>query len=323
MPFPQFNLRRLKLRPLSERKHEVDRSCLIYPDTANSGFSDPRLKELASAIVRAREQDRSVIFFCGAHVLRQGCGPLLIDLMERKVLTHLALNGAGAIHDFELALIGSTCESVARYISEGQFGLWKETGRINDAVATGAKEGLGFGESVGRMIEEESFPFRQTSVLAAGYRLKVPVTVHVAIGQDIIHEHPNFDPAATGLATYRDFLILAQSVLGLEGGVFCNIGSAVAGPEVYLKALAMARNIAHQEGRTIRHFVTAVFDLIPLGEDLSAEPPKDDPRYYYRPYKTILVRTVADGGRSYYFRGQHRETVPALYCQIISELANR
>jgi hypothetical protein len=167
------------------------------------------------------------------------------------------------------------------------------------------------------VIEEERFPFRQTSVLAAGYRLRVPVTVHVSIGQDIIHEHPNFDPAATGLATYRDFLILGHSVLQLEGGVFCNIGSAVAGPEVYLKALAMARNIAHQEGRVIRHFTTAVFDLIPLGDDLSTEAPKDDPRYYYRPYKTILVRTVADGGKSFYFRGQHRETVPALYRYIV------
>lgn len=317
MPFPQLDPRRLKLRPLSQRKHEVDCSCLISPETAGATFPDLRLKDLASAILRAREQNRSVIFFCGAHVLRQGCGPLLIDLMENGVLTHLALNGAGAIHDFEMALIGSTCESVARYISEGQFGLWEETGRINEAVSSGVKEGLGFGESVGRVIEEERFPFRQTSVLAAGYRLRVPVTVHVSIGQDIIHEHPNFDPAATGLATYRDFLILGHSVLQLEGGVFCNIGSAVAGPEVYLKALAMARNIAHQEGRVIRHFTTAVFDLIPLGDDLSTEAPKEDPRYYYRPYKTILVRTVADGGKSFYFRGQHRETVPALYRYIV------
>jgi hypothetical protein len=148
MPFPQLDPRRLKLRPLSQRKHEVDCSCLISPETAGATFPDLRLKDLASAILRAREQNRSVIFFCGAHVLRQGCGPLLIDLMENGVLTHLALNGAGAIHDFEMALIGSTCESVARYISEGQFGLWEETGRINEAVSSGVKEGLGFGESV-------------------------------------------------------------------------------------------------------------------------------------------------------------------------------
>ncbi|MCS7239451.1 MAG: hypothetical protein NZ899_14460 [Thermoguttaceae bacterium] len=317
MPFAQFDPSRLRLLPLAERQHDVDRSCFIWAEQTPGGFSHPDLVQLGRAVVEARRTGASVIFFCGAHVLRQGCSPLLIDLMERGMLTHLALNGAGAIHDFELALIGKTCESVARYVSLGQFGLWQETGWINEAVSAGVRDGLGFGEAVGRMIEERQFPFRATSVLAAGYRLRVPVTVHVAIGQDIIHEHPNFDAAATGVATYRDFLIFTQSVSQLEGGVFCNIGTAVAGPEVYLKALAMARNVAHQEGRQIRHFITAVFDLADLGEDLSREAAKDDPRYYFRPFKTILVRTVADGGRSFYIRGQHRETVPALYHEIL------
>jgi hypothetical protein len=167
------------------------------------------------------------------------------------------------------------------------------------------------------MIDEEKFPYRQTSVLAAGVRLGVPVTVHVAIGQDIVHEHPNFDPAATGLATYADFLIFTESMTRLEGGVFLNVGTAVMGPEVYLKALTMARNVAHQEGREIRRFTTAVFDLPALGEDVRAEAPKTDPRYYFRPYKTVLVRTVADGGTSFYVQGDHRQTVPALYDAII------
>lgn len=323
MPFPQLDVGKVRLLPLAERQHDVDRSCLIHPDSPPGPFSHPALPKIAAAIVEASRQRASVIFFCGAHVLRQGCGPLLIDLMERGLLTHLALNGAGAIHDFELALIGKTCESVARYISAGQFGLWKETGRINDAVRAGVAAGLGFGEAVGHMIEAEEFPFRQSSVLAAGYRLRVPVTVHVSIGQDIIHEHPNFDAAATGVATYRDFLIFAHSVSRLEGGVFCNVGTAVTGPEVYLKALAMARNIAHQEGTKIRRFTTAVFDLVEIGDDTSHEAPKEDPRYYFRPFKTILVRTVRDGGQSFYIRGEHRETIPALYHQILCALKQR
>jgi hypothetical protein len=149
-------------------------------------------------------------------------------------------------------------------------------------------------------------------VLAAAVRLNVPVTVHVGIGYDILHEHPNCDGAALGAASYRDFLVFAEGVTRLEGGVLLNFGSAVMGPEVYLKALAMARNVAHQEGRAVRHFTTAVFDLIPLDGDTRRQAPKSDPRYYYRPWKTILVRTVADGGESFYVQGDHRVTVPHL-----------
>ncbi|HID24536.1 MAG TPA: hypothetical protein EYP14_19355 [Planctomycetaceae bacterium] len=319
MPFETFDRNQLRLRPLAERVHDVQRDVLIPAETAEhaaQGFEHPALPVLAERIVEARDKGASVIFFCGAHVLRQGNGPLLIDLMQRGLLTHLALNGAGAIHDFELAMIGQTCESVARYVREGQFGLWQETGRINQAAPQAVRDQIGLGEAIGRMIEQERFPYRQTSVLAAAYRLQVPVTVHVAIGQDIIHEHPNFDAPATGAASYTDFLIFTRSVSRLEGGVFLNIGTAVMGPEIYLKALAMARNVAHQRGESIRHFTTAVFDLVDLGEDTAHEAPKHDPRYYFRPFKTILVRTVADGGESYYVQGEHRVTVPALYCRI-------
>ena len=319
MPHDQFDRNRLILRPLRERAHDLDRSSLIFPDGPREPFEHEAFPPLAERIVEAARADRSVIFFCGAHVLRKGNGPLLVDLMKRGLLTHLALNGAGAIHDFELALIGHTCESVARYVATGQFGLWNETGRINEAAAAGHRDGLGLGEAIGRMIEEESFPYRETSVLAAGVRLGAAVTVHVAIGQDIIHEHPNFDPAATGAASYTDFLIFTQSVSRLEGGVFLNVGTAVMGPEVYLKAISMARNVAWQEGRAIRRLTTAVFDLVELGGELRAEAPKTDPRYYFRPYKTVLVRTVADGGTSYYIQGDHRLTVPALYDQIIAK----
>ncbi len=315
--FEQFDRRTLRLLPLGERVHDLDGASIqIFPDGFRLPFSHTALPILADRLVESTKQDRTVLFTCGAHVVRRGNAPLLVDLMRCGLLSHLALNGAGAIHDFELALVGKTCEFVARYISRGQFGLWEEAGRINDAAGEAYLEGMGLGEAIGRMIHEERFPHRETSLLAAGYRLRVPVTVHVVIGQDIIHQHANFDGAATGAASLTDFLILAQTLTNLEGGVYLNLGSAVMGPEVYLKALAMARNVAHQRGETIRRFTTGVFDLPDLGDDLSQEVPKDDPRYYFRPFKTILIRAVADGGQGYYVQGDLRASVPALYDQI-------
>jgi hypothetical protein len=295
---------------------------MIFPDQTRETFEHDALPTLAKKIVDASESGSSVMFCCGAHVLRKGNGPLLIDLMKKGLISHLALNGAGGIHDFELAMIGETCESVARYVRSGQFGLWQETGRYNEAAVWAAEQGIGLGEALGRMIEGEGdfgydFPYKETSVLAAGVRYGVPVTLHVAFGQDIVHEHPNFDPAAMGKATYADFLTFTESTAGLEGGVFLNIGSAVMGPEVYLKAITMARNVAHQEGRVIANFTTAVFDMIALGDKLHCEADKSDPRYYFRPYKTVLVRTVADGGTSFFVQGDHSQTVPALYDNII------
>jgi len=254
----------------------------------------------------------------GAHVIRTGNGLFMIELMKRGLVTHFATNGAGSIHDFELALIGNTCESVAKYISEGQFGLWKETGIINDIIREAAKEDLGWGEAIGRYIWENNLPYREKSVLAMGYHLGVPCTVHIGIGNDIINEHPNADGAAMGICSYNDFLIYAKSIQNLEHGVFLDFGSAVAGPEVYLKALAMARNVAHQNGEKITDFTTAVFDLMAIddSEGYNVTPPKTDPRYYFRPWKTILARTVADGGKSFYVQGEHNKTVPNLARKI-------
>jgi hypothetical protein len=256
----------------------------------------------------------------GGHVIRAGVSRYIIDLIERGLVTHVAMNGAGPIHDWELAQIGATTESVARYIRSGEFGLWHETGRMNDAIAAGARDGLGMGEALGREIVERrsgEFPYQDTSILAAGYRLRVPVTVHVGIGYDIIHEHPNADGAALGSTSYQDFLIFTESVTRLEAGVMLSFGSAVMGPEVYLKALAMARNVAHQEGRRITQFTTAVFDLMPLPDETRQEAAKSNPQYYFRPWKTILVRTVADGGESFYVQGDHRATLPALYHELV------
>ncbi|GAB4475192.1 MAG: hypothetical protein Kow00124_15960 [Anaerolineae bacterium] len=318
MPYPIFDRSRLRLRPLGERIHDLHLENWLALDDPTPPFADPNLPILAQRIRAAHERGAAVILLMGAHLLRAGVNRFLIDLMARGLITHVGMNGAGPIHDFELALIGATTESVARYIQEGQFGLWEETGRLNTIAAGAAARDMGLGEAIGEAIHSGDFPYKELSVLAAGFRLGVPVTVHVGIGQDIIHEHPGCDGAALGAASYRDFLTLAYSVDRLEGGVLLNFGTAVMGPEVYLKALAMARNVAHQEGRVIRHFTTAVFDLLPLSGDLAHEAPRGTPEYYFRPYKTILVRTVADGGESFYFQGDHRATFPALYRELVA-----
>lgn len=315
MPYPQFDRSRLIIKPLAERIHDVPVSSLLELEEEPGQLDEDALAAIATLgqrIVAARARGAARLMLMGAHVLRAGVQRQLIDLMERGLVTHIGMNGAGPIHDYELSLIGATCESVARYIRSGEFGLWRETGRLNEIVARGAAAGLGLGEAIGREIHEGDYPHKDTSVLAAGYRLGVPVTVHVGMGYDILHEHPNFDAAAFGAASYRDFLTLTDTVNKLEGGVFLCFGTAVMGPEVYLKALAMARNVAHQERRRICHFTTAAFDLISIQGDFQNEAPKTNPQYYYRPWKTILVRTVADGGESFYVCGDHRRTVPAL-----------
>lgn len=323
MPFPQFDRSRLKLKPLSERIHDLTLDVMMQPTDPAPPFENPDLPTIADRILRAREAGSAIIVMMGAHVLRKGNSLLLIDMMKRGLISHIALNGAGVIHDFEFALIGATTESVPRYISEGQFGLWTETGYINDVMVAGQRDQLGLGEAAGRMIEEGNFPYKEYSILAAAYKLQVPITVHVGIGQDIIHEHPNLNGAALGDTSYRDFLIFAESVRRLEGGVLLNIGTSVMGPEVYLKALSMARNVAKQEGKSVCHFTTAVFDLIDLGPNYHNEAPKTNAAYYFRPYKTILVRTVQDGGESFYIQGDHRVTVPNLYHLLISKLEEK
>jgi hypothetical protein len=310
--YETFDRSRLELKPLAERVHDLSVERWLSLDDEPPAFEHPDLAAVAGRLDAARRAGSARILMMGAHVLRAGVSRHIIDLVERGWIDHIAMNGAGAIHDFELARIGATTESVDRYIRTGEFGLWRETGELNEWIREAAECGLGLGENAGRRIVESAFPHRGLSILAAAYRRSVPVTVHAGIGYDIIHEHPNCDGAALGAASYRDFLIFARTVERLEGGVLLNFGSAVMGPEVYLKALAMARNVARQEGRSIRRFTTAVFDLAPIG-DFRKELPKTEPGYYFRPHKTILVRTVADGGESYYFRGEHRATLPALW----------
>ena len=319
--YPTFDPKRLRLLPLAQREHDMDLSGILEIGRRPE-FEHPDLPAVADAMASARDGGASTILLMGAHVIKQGLSRYVIDLIRGGWLSAVAMNGGCAIHDYELARIGATTESVARYIREGQFGLWAETGELNDIVTAGNAAGMGFGEAVGKAISEGDFPHKDVSVFAAAYEASVPATVHVGIGYDIIHEHPNFDAAAAGRASYRDFLILTGVMQRLAGGVVLCCGTAVMGPEVYLKSLAMARNAAGREGREIRRFTAAVFDLLEITGDIHTEPPKDSPQYYYRPYKTVLVRTVADGGRSFYIRGDHRRTIPALH-SLLQERAGR
>jgi hypothetical protein len=304
---------------LSNRKHDINVSVVSDLDTDIKALAVcERIKKVASCIITAKTHNSAIILFIGGHVIRSGVQKYLIDLMEKGYISCLAMSGAGIIHDYELALIGATTENVAHYIKNGQFGLWKETGMLNDIINEAYKENdsVGMGEAIGRAIESGDFPHKSLSLLATGYRLRIPVTVHVGIGYDIIHEHPNCDGAATGALSYNDFLKFVSVVQKLEGGVVMNFGSAVMAPEVFLKALSMARNVAQQKGHAIKRFTTLVCDLHKLPDDFSKEPSKDNPAYYFRPWKTMLVRTVADGGESYYVQGKHSDTIPALWSAI-------
>ncbi len=349
MPFPRFDPKKVRQLPLSQRQDKMTFQKIRYLDEPVPPLNNPEVEleinGLAKKIAEAHQNHRPVIWMTGDHVtLRRGNQRYLIDLMERGIVTHLAGNGAVPIHDFELALTGSTLEDVEFYVRDGKFGNWEEVGfAINEAAKWAAELEIGFGETIGWMIEHDrfgfKFPHKDISIFAAAHRLGIPATVHVLIGADIVHQHPNMDGAATGKATYTDFLIFARTLSSLEGGVFLNLGTAVHGPEVYLKALSMARNVALQESRkNILNFTTAVFDVLDMGNwresqkeiydwrrDMRAMDEGDeeslDSRYYFRPGKTILTRTVAgEFGRSFYIRGNCGITVPNLYQCIIKEL---
>jgi hypothetical protein len=311
----QFDRQAIRLKPLNERQHDLDLSCILDLAPPKTSEMDAKLGQVAERMVRARKKGAAIILMMGGHVIRAGVQRYLMDLMARGYISCLAMNGSGIIHDYEFARIGATTESVARYIQTGEFGLWKETGFINDIIREAYEQDpkAGLGEAVGRAILRENLPHRDISILAAAVQLGIPVTVHVGIGHDIIHEHANCDGAATGALSYNDFLRFARVIQNLEGGVVMNFGSGVMAPEVYLKALSMARNVAHQSGQSIRRFTTLVCDLHDLPEDFRQEPPKSNPAYFFRPWKTMLARTVADGGESFYVMGRHHQTIPALW----------
>ena len=316
--YTQFDRDRIELRPLIERGHDLlAKDCMLL-GAPRQRFECPALDAVIAAIRAARSESREVVVMMGAHPIKLGLSRFIIDLIERGYITHVAMNGAGIIHDFELATAGGTSEDVAKHIRAGHFGMWSETSQINDAIERAARNNEGLGEALGRFIESGNYLNKGLSICAAGYRCRVPVTVHVTIGADIIHAHANCDGAAIGKTSYTDFLIFTSTIQRIEGGVYLNIGTSVTGPEVYLKALSMVRNVARQEGATVNRFTTAVFDLSPLPDDWrTAVPNKSEVGYYFRPWKTILVRTVADGGVSHYICGDHRETIPALWHQLV------
>ena len=317
MPYASVDLTVVKTYPLVKRENRVALEDLIFPMTDYKPFENPELLEISARISEARKNGKPLIFMFGAHIIKRGLAPLVIDLLKRGVITHLASNGAATIHDFEIAFQGHTSEDVVKSLEDGSFGMAEETGLLmNEAIQRGANDGLGIGEALGRLIADDPrFTYRENSVLYIAYKLGIPYTVHVALGTDIIHQHPKADFAAIGWASGQDFKIFSRAVCGLEGGVFCNFGSSVIGPEVFLKAVSIARNL----GNTVKVFTTANFDLVPLG-DYRKPVGDDEPDYYYRPRKNIVNRPVLLGGRGYHITGDHRDTLPNLYHQIIAQL---
>ena len=270
--------------------------------------------ELVARIKTAKAAGKEIIFSMGAHVIKCGLSPYLIALMKEGYITHIAGNGACSIHDFELAYLGGTSEDVPTAIEDGSFGMWEQTGGwMNEAIQSGVAEGYGYGESLARYIDAhpEKFPYKDDCVLYQAYKLDIPATYHIALGTDIIHQHPTVDFSAIGKASGIDFHKMCYSVAHMDEGIYMNFGSGVIGPEVFLKALSIARN----QGNPLQHITTANFDIIPLG-DYKSDVGKDTFEYYYRPRKNIINRPVSLGGTGLYICGNHEVTVPSLYARL-------
>jgi len=306
-------LKRGKVRtyPLASRPSKVSPADFARPprrgETVSgliAGFPDllsaRDFKELLALLRRARSLKKPVVWAMGAHVIKAGLSPVLIDLMKDGWISGLALNGAGIIHDFELAFAGRTSEDVGAQIKTGKFGMAAETGDLlNRAISEGAAAGLGLGEAVGRMIAGSKFPYKKWSLLGTAYKLGLPVTVHVAVGTDIIHMHPKADGAAIGETSLRDFYLLCGLVRELNGGgVFLNVGSAVILPEIFLKAVSLVRN----RGGRLDGFSTAVFDFIKQ----------------YRPAENVARRPLGKKGKGFYFVGPHEILIPLLAAALKS-----
>lgn len=304
-PYKQIDLARIKTIPLSSRKSKTQVKDFAQPSSKNDRIDDflrqlPKyfkvndLYELLKAIRQAKDKDKPVIFMFGAHIVKLGLSPIIIDLMKNKFVTFLSTNGAGAIHDFEIGMWGKTSEDVKGGLKRGTFGMSEQTSRLFNQISKcsiDAEQGLG--EGIGQFLIQSKAKFRKYSLLAAAFELKIPATVHVGIGTDIVHQSPHFDPAATGKATFTDFKILAEEVSRLNnGGVVLHFGSAVILPEVFLKALSVARNI---KGK-VENFTTANFDMI----------------QHYRPNMNVVLRPTQGSGKGYSFTGHHEIMLPLL-----------
>jgi len=302
----------IKTSSLFERKSKVSVDDFAKPWKKGGGFKDfldklpnilagDQFKDVISSVVSAFFENKTVVLGLGAHVIKVGLNPVIIDLMKRGVVSAIALNGAGIIHDLELAMTGKTSEDVAESLGNGTFGMAGETcDFLNKAVQEAKNETRGLGQAVGRHILEKNLPFLKKSILATGALLDVPVTVHVAIGTDIIHMHPAFHAGNTGEASHRDFMMFTSVIATLEGGVYLNIGSAVILPEVFLKAVALARNTGHQ----LNKFTTVNMDF----------------NRHYRPLTNVVDRPTSKGGKGFNLVGHHEIMLPLLAAGIIEEL---
>lgn len=331
--YKAFDASQIETYPVATRSNKVKLGNLVFPkDVAGLSLDVSQqvrrdVRAVAEAVVAARRAGKPVILFTGAHLIKNGLGPLLLDLVERDCVTLVAGNGATTIHDFELALIGETSENVPAALDKGLFGMAYEFGYINMALSVGNEQKLGYGESLGRMICEESFrrevfaraakppsqfAHPEVSVLAACYRRGVPFTVHVGIGTDVIDQHPSFDGQAKGGCSGRDFLLYTNEVTKLtEGGVVLNVGSAVTGPEVLLKAVSMAANV----GCVPHGILAADFDL--RMHEPRQMTDESAPCYYFRDQKSVVTRIPeAFGGKGLYIQGDQKQTIPLLYQQI-------
>lgn len=311
-PIEPIDLTALKTYALESRKSKVDRADFSQawkPGGSLADFMDRLpgilaagdLRSVVSNIARAHKGGRQVVMAMGAHVIKVGLNPVVADLMERRIITAIALNGAGIIHDVELAMVGRTSEEVSEGLEHGAFGMAQDTADfLNRAISKAAKESAGLGHAVGRQIIDDGLPFARESILATAARMEVPATVHIAIGTDIIHIHSGFDAGAAGMASHIDFRLFCSVVAQLEGGVYMNVGSAVLLPEVFLKALTVVRNIGHK----VERFTAVNMDFI----------------QHYRPTTNVVTRPTSLGGEGYTLTGHHEIMFPLLAAAVIEEI---
>jgi deoxyhypusine synthase len=312
MKFKPLDFARLRTYPLKERANKVGRSDFAAVHRKGESFCDfwrnlpaflavRDLRAVVAAIVNALENERPVLLMMGAHPVKCGLNPVIVEMMKAGVISAVAFNGAGAIHDFELAYQGETSEDVQAGLDDGTFGMVEETSRLmNQALEKGVVQGVGAGRALGDAILARKLENAELSILATGAAREIPVTVHIAIGTDIIHQHPTANGAVLGESSFRDFQNLAAVVAELDGGVALNVGSAVIMPEVFLKALAIARNLGHE----VRTFTTATFDMI----------------RHYRPLENVVRRPTHLGGAGYYLIGHHEIMIPLLFAAVVEEL---
>ncbi|MEW6675120.1 MAG: hypothetical protein AB1348_03755 [Nitrospirota bacterium] len=310
--YRHVSLRQVKTYSINKRKSKVSLNALATPPEKGDTFESfinklpdilavKDFKAVVAAIVKARKNRRPVILGMGAHPIKVGLSPVIIDLIKKEIITAIATNGACIIHDFELSFTGHTSEDVAEELCRGTFGMADETGRyLNRAIKEGVKKGYGIGRSVGEMISGSRFRFKEKSIFASAYKLDIPATVHIAIGTDIIHMHPEADGSVIGEGSLSDFRLFTSVVSDVEGGVYINLGSAVIMPEVFLKALTVARNL----GNRVENITTVNMDFI----------------QHYRPSENVLRRPTMKKGHAYALTGHHEIMFPLLAAAIIEEM---